>query len=229
MVIGLLAGILIGVFTERSTSYSFKATRGIVKQAEYGPATVIIDGLAVGMKSTGAPVIIIAIAILSAFAVSKGFSIPEMGLYGIGFGAVGMLSTLGVTLAMDAFGPIADNAGGNAEMSKTSKRGTGTHRCPRLSRKYNCCNRKGFAIGSAALTAMALLAAYLEEVRTGLKLAGETMIAGVDLSTATIANFVEHYNINTYESQNACRHLYWRNGYLCLCSDDAQGGWSCGG
>ena len=195
MVIGLLAGILIGVFTERSTSYSFKATRGIAKQAEYGPATVIIDGLAVGMKSTGAPVIIIAIAILSAFAVSKGFSIPEMGLYGIGFGAVGMLSTLGVTLAMDAFGPIADNAGGNAEMSKLPKEVR--ERTDALDSVGNttAATGKGFAIGSAALTAMALLASYLEEVRTGLKFAGETMIAGVDLSTATIANFVEHYNI----------------------------------
>jgi len=195
LVIGLLAGILIGVFTERATSYSFKSTKGIAKQAEYGPATVIIDGLAVGMRSTGAPVIIIAIAILSAFAVSKGFLIPEVGLYGIGFGAVGMLSTLGVTLAMDAFGPIADNAGGNAEMSKLPKEVR--ERTDALDSVGNttAATGKGFAIGSAALTAMALLAAYLEEVRTGLKLAGETMIAGVDLSTATIANFVEHYNI----------------------------------
>ncbi|MDD3049887.1 MAG: sodium/proton-translocating pyrophosphatase, partial [Candidatus Cloacimonetes bacterium] len=117
-VIGLAAGILIGYFTERATSHSYKSTRGIAAQGEYGPATVIIDGLAVGMQSTGAPVIIIGIGILAAFSVSHGFSIPEMGLYGIGFGAVGMLATLGVTLAMDAFGPIADNAGGNAEMSE---------------------------------------------------------------------------------------------------------------
>ena len=194
-IIGLLAGILIGVFTERSTSYSFKPTKGIAEQAEYGPATVIIDGLAVGMRSTGAPVIIIAIAIISAFAVSKGFSIPEMGLYGIGFGAVGMLSTLGVTLAMDAFGPIADNAGGNAEMSKLPKEVR--ERTDALDSVGNttAATGKGFAIGSAALTAMALLAAYLEEVRTGLKFAGETLIAGVELSTASITNFVEHYNI----------------------------------
>ncbi len=203
--IGLFAGILIGFFTERSTSHSYAPTRGIVEQAEFGPATVIIDGLAVGMKSVAAPVIIIGIAILAAFSVSKGFTIPEMGLYGIGFGAVGMLSTLGVTLAMDAFGPIADNAGGNAEMSKL----------PEIVRKRTddldsvgnttAATGKGFAIGSAALTAMALLAAYLEEVRVGLIFAGQKVLnitfAGevvrtVEISKATIADFVNYYDIN---------------------------------
>ena len=203
--IGLLAGILIGFFTERSTSHSYAPTRGIAKQAEFGPATVIIEGLAVGMKSTAAPVIIIGIAILAAFAVSKGFTTPEMGLYGIGFGAVGMLATLGVTLAMDAFGPIADNAGGNAEMSKLPEEVR--KRTDDLDSVGNttAATGKGFAIGSAALTAMALLAAYLEEVRQGLIFAGQKFLditfAGevvrtVEITHATIADFVSYYQIN---------------------------------
>jgi K(+)-stimulated pyrophosphate-energized sodium pump len=203
--IGLLSGILIGYFTERATSDAYEPTKGIAKQAEYGPATVIIDGLAVGMQSTAAPVIIIGIAILTAFSVSKGFTHPEMGLYGIGFGAVGMLATLGVTLAMDAFGPIADNAGGNAEMSKLPEEVR--KRTDALDSVGNttAATGKGFAIGSAALTAMALLAAYLEEVRTGLELAGvkvmDIVFAGkvvrtVDVANATIADFVNYYQIN---------------------------------
>jgi len=204
-IIGLFAGILIGYFTERSTSHSYKPTRGIAEQAEYGPATVIIDGLAVGMKSVAAPVIIIAIAILAAFSVSKGFQIPAMGLYGIGFGAVGMLATLGVTLAMDAFGPIADNAGGNAEMSKLPK--DVRERTDALDSVGNttAATGKGFAIGSAALTAMALLAAYLEEVRTGLHLMGKEflniqytseLMEKIPLHTASINDFINFYQIN---------------------------------
>ncbi len=204
-VIGLLAGILIGYFTERSTSDAYEPTRGIAKQGEFGPATVIIDGLAVGMKSTAAPVIIIGIAIMAAFSVSKGFTIPELGLYGIGFGAVGMLATLGVTLAMDAFGPIADNAGGNAEMCKLPEEVR--KRTDALDSVGNttAATGKGFAIGSAALTAMALLAAYLEEVRTGLLLAGEKVmnilmangeIFAVETSKATISDFMNYYSVN---------------------------------
>jgi K(+)-stimulated pyrophosphate-energized sodium pump len=204
-VIGLLAGILIGYFTERATSDAYEPTRGIAKQGEYGPATVIIDGLAVGMKSTAAPVIIIGIGIMAAFSVSKGFTIPEMGLYGIGFGAVGMLATLGVTLAMDAFGPIADNAGGNAEMSQLPEEVR--KRTDALDSVGNttAATGKGFAIGSAALTAMALLAAYLEEVRTGLLFAGEKVmnilmangeIFPVETAKATIADFIAYYSIN---------------------------------
>jgi K(+)-stimulated pyrophosphate-energized sodium pump len=204
-VIGLLAGILIGYFTERSTSDAYEPTRGIAKQGEFGPATVIIDGLAVGMKSTAAPVIIIGIAIMAAFSVSKGFTIPELGLYGIGFGAVGMLATLGVTLAMDAFGPIADNAGGNAEMCKLPEEVR--KRTDALDSVGNttAATGKGFAIGSAALTAMALLAAYLEEVRTGLILAGEKVmnilmangeIFAVETSKATILDFMNYYSVN---------------------------------
>jgi K(+)-stimulated pyrophosphate-energized sodium pump len=203
-VIGLLAGILIGYFTERYTSDSYKPTQGIAKQAEFGPATVIIDGLAVGMQSTGAPVIIIGIAILAAFGICGGFTNPELGLYGIGFGAVGMLATLGVTLAMDAFGPIADNAGGNAEMSQLPK--SVRKRTDALDSVGNttAATGKGFAIGSAALTAMALLAAYLEEVRTGLIHAGKSIInityngnysEAVDVSSAGIADFVQYYQL----------------------------------
>ncbi len=204
-VIGLLAGILIGFFTELSTSDAYAPTRGIAKQGQFGPATVIIDGLAVGMKSTAAPVITIGVGILLAFSVSKGFTMPEMGLYGIGFGAVGMLATLGVTLAMDAFGPIADNAGGNAEMAKLPKEVR--NRTDALDSVGNttAATGKGFAIGSAALTAMALLAAYLEEVRTGLMLAGQNVmnilmangdVFAVETSKATIADFMNYYSVN---------------------------------
>jgi len=204
-IIGLFAGILIGYFTERSTSTAYAPTRGIAKQGEYGPATVIIDGLAVGMKSTAAPVIIIGIAIMAAFSVSKGFTIPELGLYGIGFGAVGMLATLGVTLAMDAFSPVADNAGGNAEMSKLSEEVR--KRTDALDSLGNttAATGKGFAIGSAALTAMALLAAYLEEVRTGLLHLGmkvmtidfgNGLVRTVNVANASIADFMNYYSIN---------------------------------
>ena len=204
-IIGLFAGILIGYFTERSTSHSYKPTQGIAEQAEFGPATVIIDGLAVGMKSVAAPVIIIGIGILAAFSVSKGFQTPAMGLYGIGFGAVGMLATLGVTLAMDAFGPIADNAGGNAEMSKLPK--NVRERTDALDSVGNttAATGKGFAIGSAALTAMALLAAYLEEVRTGLHLLGEKFLniqytsefmEKIPLHEASINDFINYFQIN---------------------------------
>ncbi|MDA3813800.1 MAG: sodium-translocating pyrophosphatase [Candidatus Cloacimonetes bacterium] len=204
-IIGLFAGILIGYFTERSTSTAYAPTRGIAKQGEYGPATVIIDGLAVGMKSTAAPVIIIGIAILAAFSVSKGFAIPELGLYGIGFGAVGMLATLGVTLAMDAFGPIADNAGGNAEMCQLPEEVR--KRTDALDSVGNttAATGKGFAIGSAALTAMALLAAYLEEVRTGLMHLGmkvmtidfgNGLVRTVDIANASISDFMNYYSVN---------------------------------
>ncbi len=206
MVVGLLAGVLIGYFTERYTSDHYKPTRGIAAQGQYGPATVIIDGLAVGMQSTAAPLIIISIAILGAFTLSGGFTQGiEFGLYGIGFGAVGMLATLGVTLATDAFGPIADNAGGNAEMAKLPLEVR--KRTDALDSVGNttAATGKGFAIGSAALTAMALLAAYLEEVRNGLHLIGtndlvirysDTISDTVSVSTASIADFIAYYGVN---------------------------------
>ena len=168
IVAGLISGILIGKSTEYYTSADFKPTKGIAKHSLTGPATVIIDGLAVGMQSVGYPVIIIAFGIIFAFGLSGGFHNIATGLYGIGIAAVGMLSTLGITLATDAYGPIADNAGGNAEMSKLG---------PEVRKRTDALDSlgnttaatgKGFAIGSAALTAMALLAAYIEEVKIGI-------------------------------------------------------------
>ncbi len=174
VVSGLVAGVLIGQFTEYYTSDEYKPTRGIAAQAVMGPATTIIDGFATGMYSAGLPVVTIVIGILCAFGFAGGFSNVAMGLYGIGFAAVGMLATLGITLATDAYGPIADNAGGNAEMA-----GLGPEVRKRTDALDSLGNTtaatgKGFAIGSAALTAMALLAAYLEEVRIWIsRLAGE--------------------------------------------------------
>ncbi len=168
IVVGLLAGTIIGKSTEYYTSADYKPTKGIAKQSLTGPATVIIDGLAVGMQSVGIPVIVVALGILLAFGFSGGFTNISTGLYGIGISAVGMLSTLGITLATDAYGPIADNAGGNAEMSKL---GTEVRkRTDALDSLGNttAATGKGFAIGSAALTAMALLAAYIEEVKIGI-------------------------------------------------------------
>ncbi|MDD2331022.1 MAG: sodium-translocating pyrophosphatase, partial [Candidatus Cloacimonetes bacterium] len=202
-VVGLLAGILIGWFTEFYTSHSYKSTRNIASQGEYGSATVILEGLSVGMLSTLAPVLVIVLGIMIAFTVSGGFQIVEMGLYGIGFGAVGMLATLGVTLAMDAFGPIADNAGGNAQMSRLPKEVR--ERTDNLDAVGNTTAAigKGFAIGSAALTAMALLAAYLEKVRetlvslgTDLTIQYNHFTETISATQATLTNFIEYYQIH---------------------------------
>ncbi len=166
VVSGLAAGVIIGQATEYYTSDEYAPTKGIADQAVMGPATTIIDGLATGMYSAGVPVVTICIGILCAFGFSGGFSGNfNMGLYGIGFAAVGMLSTLGYTLATDAYGPIADNAGGNAEMSGLPHEVR--ERTDALDSLGNttAATGKGFAIGSAALTAMALLAAYIEEVK----------------------------------------------------------------
>jgi len=210
---GLVAGVLIGQFTEYYTSDEYKPTRGIADQAEMGPATTIIDGLATGMYSAGLPVITIVIGILCAFGFAGGFSNIAMGLYGIGFAAVGMLATLGITLATDAYGPIADNAGGNAEMA-----GLGPEVRKRTDALDSLGNTtaatgKGFAIGSAALTAMALLAAYIEEIRIwigrlanesadGIYQVGSIVFSGkegvadaINVKTATMADFVEAYNL----------------------------------
>lgn len=162
---GLIVGVLIGQSTEYYTSDIYKPTQNIAHQAKLGHATTIIEGIAVGMKSTGAPVICVVTGILLAFGFAGGFSDLSLGLYGVSFAAVGMLSTLGITLATDAFGPIADNAGGNAEMSglppEVRKR---TDELDMLG-NTTAATGKGFAIGSAALTAIALLAAYIEEVK----------------------------------------------------------------
>ena len=162
---GLAAGVLIGQFTEYYTSDAYKPTRGIAGQAKLGPATTIIDGISVGMFSTGLPVVTIVIGIIAAFGCAGGFEDMAKGLYGVGFAAVGMLSTLGITLATDAFGPIADNAGGNAEMAGLDA--SVRARTDELDMLGNttAATGKGFAIGSAALTAMALLASYVEEIK----------------------------------------------------------------
>jgi len=161
---GLIAGVLIGVVTEYYTSSGFKPTRFIADQSLTGPATVIIGGMAVGMMSTALPVIIVSIAIMASFIFAGGLQHFETGLYGIAISAVGMLSTLGITLATDAYGPVADNAGGNAEMS---------HLPPEVRKRTDALDSlgnttaatgKGFAIGSAALTALALIAAFKDEV-----------------------------------------------------------------
>jgi len=164
---GLAAGIVIGKATEYYTSYEYKPTREISEQAVTGPATVIIAGVAEGMKSTWASLATIVVGIIMAFVFAGGGHEFMLGLYGVGIAAVGMLATLGITLATDAYGPIADNAGGNAEM---------THQKPEVRERTDALDSlgnttaatgKGFAIGSAALTALALLAAYVEEVRVG--------------------------------------------------------------
>jgi K(+)-stimulated pyrophosphate-energized sodium pump len=168
VIAGLFAGVIIGQVTEYYTSDEYGPTKGIAKQATMGPATAVIDGMAVGMYSTGIPVITIVAAILVSYWAPGGFTNMALGLYGIGFAAVGMLATLGITLATDAFGPIADNAGGNAEMAHLPAEVR--HRTDALDSLGNttAATGKGFAIGSAALTAMALLAGYLEEIRVWL-------------------------------------------------------------
>ncbi len=168
VIAGLFAGVVIGQATEYYTSDEYRPTKGIAGQAVMGPATAVIDGMAVGMYSTGIPVITIVVAILISYWAPGGFTDVSLGLYGIGFAAVGMLATLGITLATDAFGPIADNAGGNAEMAHLPAEVR--HRTDALDSLGNttAATGKGFAIGSAALTAMALLAGYLEEIRVWL-------------------------------------------------------------
>ena len=165
---GLIAGWVIGKWTEYSTSAEFKPTQEIAQQSTTGPATVIIAGMAQGMLSTWFPVVIVAAGIVVSYALAGGFVNMALGLYGIGIAAVGMLSTLGVTLATDAYGPIADNAGGNAEMSHLPP--VVRQRTDALDALGNttAATGKGFAIASAALTALALIAAYMEEIRAGM-------------------------------------------------------------
>ena len=165
VVIGLAAGVIIGQATEYYTSDEYKPTKGIAEQALQGPATTIIDGIAVGMSSTWIPVVTIVLGIMGAFWAAGGAQEFAMGVYGIGFAAVGMLSTLGITLATDAFGPIADNAGGNAEMAELPSEVRERTDALDMLGNTTAATGKGFAIGSAALTAMALISAYMEEVR----------------------------------------------------------------
>ncbi len=201
IVTGLIAGVVIGKSTEYYTSQEYRPTKGLANQALTGSATAIIDGIAVGMQSTGIPMVTIAAAILLSYYLPGGGENPVLGLYGIGISAVGMLSTLGLTLATDAYGPIADNAGGNAEMSGLDA--SVRQRTDQLDALGNttAATGKGFAIGSAALTALALLAAYIEELRYALEhFAGvqELKVNGQVLATikdATIADFMEYYDI----------------------------------
>jgi K(+)-stimulated pyrophosphate-energized sodium pump len=179
IVTGLVAGIIIGHATERYTSYDYQPTKNVAAAAETGPGTVIISGLAEGMKSTWMSLLTVMVAIIAAYSFAGGFSNMPMGLYGVGIAAVGMLATLGITLATDAYGPIADNAGGNAEM--TGQEAYVRERTDALDSLGNttAAMGKGFAIGSAALTALALLAAYVEEVRIGQVREGREAVVAV--------------------------------------------------
>ena len=209
VICGLLAGIIIGKGTEFYTSHSFRPTQKVAESAATGPATVVISGIGLGMISTAIPVVTIAAAIIMSFLCAINFNVGDllsaqnlsMGLYGIGIAAVGMLSTLGITLATDAYGPIADNAGGNAEMS-----GLG----PEVRRRTDALDAlgnttaatgKGFAIGSAALTALALLASYIEEIKIGLERIGHTVLAmpdgtSIEVGRASFADFMNYYQVN---------------------------------
>jgi K(+)-stimulated pyrophosphate-energized sodium pump len=221
-VAGLVAGVIIGQATEYYTSDGYSPTQGIAKQSQTGPATVIIEGMAVGMFSTWLPVLTIVAGIIAAYGFAGGFHDFASGVYGIGFAAVGMLSTLGITLATDAFGPIADNAGGNAEMSNLPEEVR--ERTDALDGLGNttAATGKGFAIGSAALTALALVAAYMEEVKLwlgrladksvdGYKQIGDILFykshvpaavqagqTAVEVSHAGIKDFVGAYNLSLF-------------------------------
>ena len=203
VVSGLVAGVVIGKITEYYTSHSYKPTQKLAESAQTGPATVIINGVGLGMISTAVPVVTIAVAILLAYGFATGFHFGvetlSMGLYGISIAAVGMLSTLGITLATDAYGPIADNAGGNAQMSELD---------PSVREKTDILDSlgnttaatgKGFAIGSAALTALALLASYIEEIKIGFghlaAKGGEMAEEFTRLAHGGITDIVEHYDI----------------------------------
>lgn len=198
LVSGLAAGIAIGKSTEYFTSHSFKPTRKIAQSATTGAATVIISGIGTGMLSTSIPVISVAAGTVLAYLFASNFNLLDVGhgLYGIGIAAVGMLSTLGITLATDAYGPIADNAGGNAQMSNLEPEVR--HRTDALDALGNttAATGKGFAIGSAALTALALLASYVEELKVGLLRIGQNtlqMVDGTVIETAK-AGFLDFMN-----------------------------------
>ncbi|MEW6507790.1 MAG: sodium-translocating pyrophosphatase [Bacteroidota bacterium] len=203
IVTGLVSGIIIGKATEYFTAYEYKPTRFVADNAKTGPATVIISGLGVGMISTAVPVLSVCIAIIFAYLFAAGFDLGNinMGLYGIGIAAVGMLSTLGITLATDAYGPIADNAGGNAEMSGLGKEVRKKTDALDSLGNTTAATGKGFAIGSAALTALALLASFIEEIKMGLVRAGQEFIDlgnGIVVATkkAGIMDLMNYYEIN---------------------------------
>ena len=202
VIIGLLVGIVIGQSTEYYTSQSYKPTQRVSEAGLTGPATVIISGLGLGMLSTAIPVLAVVAGIICSFLFASGFDFNNvgMGLYGIGIAAVGMLSTLGITLATDAYGPIADNAGGNAEMSGLGKEVR--KRTDALDSLGNttAATGKGFAIGSAALTGLALLASYVEEIKIGLLRLGKTVLTfsdgrAIEVSKASFSDFMIYYDV----------------------------------
>ena len=225
VVAGLVAGVLIGQFTEYYTSDEYSPTREIAEQAEMGAATTIINGFATGMYSAALPVIAIVACILCAFGFAGGFTHMALGLYGIGFAAVGMLATLGITLATDAYGPIADNAGGNAEMAGLGEEVRKRTDALDALGNTTAATGKGFAIGSAALTAMALLAALFGSIRIWIArlasesadglytvgkvsfFSGETtkQIEGaINVTTASIADFVAAYDLSIMNPKLIC-------------------------
>ena len=209
VVVGLLVGIVIGQATEYYTSQSYKPTQKVSESGVTGPATVIISGMGLGMLSTAIPVVAVVVGILLSYMLATGFSMnPEditIGLYGIAIASVGMLSTLGITLATDAYGPIADNAGGNAEMSGLE---------PEVRRRTDALDSlgnttaatgKGFAIGSAALTALALLASYIEEIRIAMERSmPEVVVNGKALMDANIFDFMQYFNVTLMNPTVLC-------------------------
>ncbi len=206
VVVGLLVGIVIGQATEYYTSQSYKPTQKVSESGVTGPATVIISGMGLGMLSTAIPVVAVVVGIMLSYLLATGFSMDAqnitIGLYGIALASVGMLSTLGITLATDAYGPIADNAGGNAEMSGLE---------PEVRRRTDALDSlgnttaatgKGFAIGSAALTALALLASYIEEIRIAMP--ADATVNGKALMDANIFDFMQHFNITLMNPTVLC-------------------------
>ncbi len=203
---GLAAGVIIGQATEYYTSQSYKPTQAISEASKTGAATVIIKGIGTGMISTCIPVLTISVAIMLSYLCANGFDMSmsaqsiQHGLYGIGIAAVGMLSTLGITLATDAYGPIADNAGGNAEMSELGEEVRNRTDALDALGNTTAATGKGFAIGSAALTALALLASYIEEIKIAMHRAGDMMtnVKGdvIDAAQATIPDFMNFFQVN---------------------------------
>ena len=208
VVCGLLAGVIIGKSTEYYTSHTYRPTQKVAESSQTGPATVIISGIGLGMISTAIPVITIGAAIILAYLCAIGFDMQifftakglSLGLYGIGIAAVGMLSTLGITLATDAYGPIADNAGGNAEMSELGAEVRKRTDALDALGNTTAATGKGFAIGSAALTALALLASYVEEIKIALVRIGESTLSigerVVNTADASLIDFMEYYQVN---------------------------------
>ena len=211
VVVGLVVGVIIGQSTEYYTSQSYKPTQRLSESGKTGPATVIISGIGLGMISTTIPVIAVVVGVILSYWFASGFDFANinMGLYGIGIAAVGMLSTLGITLATDAYGPIADNAGGNAEMS-----GLGAEVRKRTDALDSLGNTtaatgKGFAIGSAALTGLALLASYIEEIRIGLERIGTAILElpnGIEIKIheASFTDFMMYYDVTLMNPKVLC-------------------------